>query len=233
MPIVNRVADLHNEITEWRRDFHAHPELRYDVHRTAGAVAEKLKSFGCDEVVPGIGRTGVVGVIRGRKQATAATRSSGCAPTWTRCRSRKQPACPTSRPFPARCTPAAMTATPRCCSAPPNISPRRAISPAPRWSYSSRPRRAAPAALAMVKDGLIERFGIEEVYGMHNYPGLPVGQFAHPSGPDDGGRRPSRDRDRGQGRARRAAASCHRHDPGRRADRSISCSRSWRAMSIR
>jgi hippurate hydrolase len=67
MPIVNRVADLHNEIKEWRRDFHTHPELRFDVHRTAGSVAEKLKSFGCDEVVPGIGRTGVVGVIRGRK----------------------------------------------------------------------------------------------------------------------------------------------------------------------
>src|SRR5205807_10173305 len=67
MPIVNRVADLHNEIKEWRRDLYAHPELRYDVHRTAGSVADKLKSFGCDEVVPGIGRTGVVGVIRGRK----------------------------------------------------------------------------------------------------------------------------------------------------------------------
>ncbi len=67
MPIVNRIADLHQDITGWRRDFHAHPELQFDVHRTAGAVAELLKSFGCDEVVPGIGRTGVVGVIRGRK----------------------------------------------------------------------------------------------------------------------------------------------------------------------
>jgi len=67
MPIVNRVADLHDEITAWRRDMHMHPELQYDVHRTAASVAEKLKSFGCDEVVPGIGRTGVVGVIRGRK----------------------------------------------------------------------------------------------------------------------------------------------------------------------
>jgi hippurate hydrolase len=67
MPIVNRVADLSAEITAWRRDLHAHPELLYDVHRTAAAVAEKLQSFGCDEVVTGIGRTGVVGVIRGRK----------------------------------------------------------------------------------------------------------------------------------------------------------------------
>ncbi len=67
MPIVNRVAEFHNDITGWRRDLHAHPELQYDVHRTAESVADKLKAFGCDEVVPGIGRTGVVGVIRGRK----------------------------------------------------------------------------------------------------------------------------------------------------------------------
>jgi len=67
MPIVNRIADLHDEITAWRRDIHAHPELQYDVHRTAGTVADKLRSFGCDEVVTGIGRTGVVGVIRGSK----------------------------------------------------------------------------------------------------------------------------------------------------------------------
>ena len=65
MPIVNRIADLHDEITAWRRDIHAHPELLYDVHRTAGSVADKLRRFGCDEVVTGIGRTGVVGVIRG------------------------------------------------------------------------------------------------------------------------------------------------------------------------
>ncbi|HEY5280183.1 MAG TPA: amidohydrolase, partial [Pseudolabrys sp.] len=58
MPIVNRVADLCADITAWRRDLHAHPEILYDVHRTAASVAEKLKAFGCDEVVTGIGRTG-------------------------------------------------------------------------------------------------------------------------------------------------------------------------------
>ena len=67
MPIVNRIADLQAEIAEWRHDLHAHPELLYDVQRTAASVADKLKAFGCDEVVPGIGRTGVVGVIHGRK----------------------------------------------------------------------------------------------------------------------------------------------------------------------
>src|SRR6516164_8930078 len=75
MPIVNRIADFHPEITAWRRDLHAHPELLFDVHRTAGAVAEKLMAFGCDEVVTGIGRTGVVGVIRGSKAAATAGES--------------------------------------------------------------------------------------------------------------------------------------------------------------
>ena len=70
MPIPDRIAGLHPEIIAWRRDLHAHPELLFDVHRTAGIVADKLKTFGCDEVVTGIGRTGVVGVIRGRKSAS-------------------------------------------------------------------------------------------------------------------------------------------------------------------
>src|SRR5205807_20818 len=64
-------ADLQPEIAGWRRDLHAHPELLYDVHRTAASVAEKLKAFGCDEVVTGIGRTGVVGVIRGGRTPAA------------------------------------------------------------------------------------------------------------------------------------------------------------------
>ena len=53
MPIINRVADLMPEIAAWRQDIHAHPEVLFDVHRTAGFVAEKLKAFGCDEVVTG------------------------------------------------------------------------------------------------------------------------------------------------------------------------------------
>ena len=71
MPIVNRVAAMHQEITAWRRDLHAHPEIGFEVHRTAAIVAEKLKAFGCDAVVPGIGKTGVVGIIKGRKTGSA------------------------------------------------------------------------------------------------------------------------------------------------------------------
>src|SRR5438105_15487138 len=77
MPIVNRIAAMQGDITAWRRDIHANPEVLYDVHRTAAAVADKLKSFGCDEVVTGIGRTGVVGVIHGGKGQGAARKVGG------------------------------------------------------------------------------------------------------------------------------------------------------------
>ena len=66
MPIRNRVAEMHSEITAWRHDIHQHPELMYDTQRTSGLVAAKLREFGCDDVVEGIGRTGVVGLIKGR-----------------------------------------------------------------------------------------------------------------------------------------------------------------------
>ena len=79
--------------------------------------------------------------------------------------------------------PAAMTATPRCCSAPPDISPRRATSPAPCISSSSRPRRTRAAGGVMVEEGAVRQFPVEAVYGMHNWPGLPVGQFASGPGP--------------------------------------------------
>ncbi|MEM6324870.1 MAG: amidohydrolase, partial [Pseudomonadota bacterium] len=62
MPIKNRFAELLPEITEWRRDIHAHPELLYDTERTSALVADKLRAFGCDDVVTGIGQSGVVAV---------------------------------------------------------------------------------------------------------------------------------------------------------------------------
>ena len=60
MPVKNRFAEMLPEITAWRHDFHENPELLFEVHRTAAKVADLLREFGCDEVVTGIGRTGVV-----------------------------------------------------------------------------------------------------------------------------------------------------------------------------
>jgi amidohydrolase len=175
MPIVNRVADLHNEIKEWRRDFHAHPELRYDVHRTAGSVAEKLKSFGCDEVVPGIGRTGVVGLIRGRKSGNKVI---GLRADMDALPLEEETGLPYKSTVPGKmhaCGHDGHTAM--LLGAAKYLAETRNFAGTAVVIFQPAEEGGA-GALAMVKDGLISRFGIQEVYGMHNYPGLPVGQFA-------------------------------------------------------
>jgi amidohydrolase len=184
MPIVNRVADLHNEIKEWRRDLHAHPELRYDVHRTAGSVADKLKSFGCDEVVPGIGRTGVVGVIRGRKAGTkAGNRVIGLRADMDALPIEEETGLPYKSTVPGKmhaCGHDGHTAM--LLGAAKYLAETRNFAGTAVVIFQPAEEGGA-GALAMLKDGLIKRFGIEEVYGMHNYPGLPVGQFAIRPGP--------------------------------------------------
>src|SRR5258708_3070140 len=77
MPVINRVSELQPDIMAWRRDLHAHPEVLYDVHWTAAYVADRLREFGCDEVVTGMGQTGVVGVIKGRKPAADGAKAIG------------------------------------------------------------------------------------------------------------------------------------------------------------
>jgi amidohydrolase len=180
MPIVNRVADLHQEITAWRRDLHAHPELRYDVHRTAGAVADKLKSFGCDEVVPGIGRTGVVGVIRGRKPGKKVV---GLRADMDALPLEEETGLPYKSTVPGKmhaCGHDGHTAM--LLGAAKYLAETRNFAGTAVVIFQPAEEGGA-GALAMVKDGLISRFGIEEVYGMHNYPGLPIGQFAIRPGP--------------------------------------------------
>jgi hippurate hydrolase len=180
MPIVNRVAALHNEIKEWRRDFHAHPELRYDVHRTAGSVADKLKSFGCDEVVPGIGRTGVVGVIRGRK---AGNKVVGLRADMDALPLEEETGLPYKSTVPGKmhaCGHDGHTAM--LLGAAKYLAETRNFAGTAVVIFQPAEEGGA-GALAMIKDGLISRFGIQEVYGMHNYPGLPLGQFAIRPGP--------------------------------------------------
>jgi hippurate hydrolase len=180
MPIVNRVAALHNEIKEWRRDFHAHPELRYDVHRTAGAVAEKLKSFGCDEVVPGIGRTGVVGIIRGRQSGSKVI---GLRADMDALPLEEETGLPYKSTVPGKmhaCGHDGHTAM--LLGAAKYLAETRNFAGTAVVIFQPAEEGGA-GALAMVKDGLISRFGIQEVYGMHNYPGLPIGEFAIRPGP--------------------------------------------------
>src|SRR5713226_6434209 len=178
MPIVNRVADLHNEIKEWRRDMHAYPELQYDVHRTAASVAEKLKSFGCDEVVPGIGRTGVVGVIRGRKTGGGGKKVIGLRADMDALPIEEANDVSYKSTVPGKmhaCGHDGHTAM--LLGAAKYLAETRNFSGTAVVIFQPAEEGGA-GGRAMVKDGLMERFGIEEVYGMHNSPGLPVGAFA-------------------------------------------------------
>src|ERR1700734_3569061 len=175
MPIVNRVADLHQEITAWRRDIHAHPELQFDVHRTAASVADKLKSFGCDEVVPGIGRTGVVGVIRGRKPGGKVV---GMRADMDALPIEEETGLPYQSTVPGKmhaCGHDGHTAM--LLGAAKYLAETRNFAGTAVVIFQPAEEGGAGAA-AMIKDGLISRFGIQEVYGMHNYPGLPLGEFA-------------------------------------------------------
>jgi amidohydrolase len=180
MPIVNRVADLHAEITEWRRDLHANPELQYDVHRTAASVAEKLKGFGCDEVVTGIGRTGVVGVIRGRKQGGKVV---GLRADMDALPIEEANDLPYKSTVPGKmhaCGHDGHTAM--LLGAAKYLAETRNFAGTAVMIFQPAEEGGA-GAQAMLRDGLLDRFRIEEVFGMHNYPGMPIGQFAIRTGP--------------------------------------------------
>ncbi|MGO4570471.1 M20 aminoacylase family protein [Microvirga sp. 2TAF3] len=181
MPIINRVADLADEIATWRRDFHENPELLFDVHRTAGIVAEKLKAFGCDEVVTGIGRTGVVGVIKGRTNGSGKVIGLRA----------DMDALPieeaTDVPYKSK-VPGKMHAcghdghTAMLLGAAKYLSETRNFDGTAIMIFQPA-EEGGGGGDAMVKDGLMERFGVQEVYGMHNMPGIPIGHFAVRPGP--------------------------------------------------
>jgi amidohydrolase len=183
MPVLNRIADFHADITAWRHDLHAHPELGYDVHRTAASVADKLKAFGVDEVIPGIGRTGVVGVIKGRLPGKGGRQVIGLRADMD--------ALPIveANDVPYKST---VSGKMHACG---HDGHTAMLLGAAR--YLAETRNFAGTAIvifqpaeegggggrAMVQDGMMDRFGIQEVYGMHNYPGIPLGQFALRAGP--------------------------------------------------
>src|SRR3954449_12060543 len=183
MPIVNRVADLQPDIQAWRRDIHQHPELLYDVHRTAAFVADRLREFGCDEVVTGIGQTGVVGVIKGSKPAGEGLKAIGLRADMDALPIDEQ----TNLPYASK-TPGKMHAcghdghTAMLLGAARYLAETRNFAGDAVVIFQPAEEGGAGAA-AMIKDGLMDRFGIEQVFGMHNGPGIPVGQFAIRSGP--------------------------------------------------
>ncbi|MCF1709606.1 M20 family metallopeptidase [Tabrizicola sp. J26] len=176
MPVKNRFAELLPQITAWRRDFHEHPELLFDVHRTAAKVAELLRGFGCDEVVEGIGRTGVVGVIKGKTDTVG--RVIGLRADMDALPIIEQ----TGLPYASK-TKGKMHAcghdghTAMLLGAAQYLAETRNFDGTAVVIFQPA-EEGGGGGREMVKDGMMERFGVQEVYGMHNMPGIPVGHFA-------------------------------------------------------
>ena len=180
MPIKNRISEMHGEITVWRRDFHENPELLYDTHRTSKIVKEKLTSFGCDRVITGLGRTGVVGVIHGRSNSNGKTiglrADMDALPikeiTNLEYSSKKDGmmhACGHDGHT------AMLLGAAKYLSETRNFDGKVVVIFQPA-------EEGGAGAKEMCEDGLMSDFDISEVYGMHNAPGLPVGQFNIRSG---------------------------------------------------
>ncbi|WP_282061860.1 M20 aminoacylase family protein [Roseobacter litoralis] len=176
MPIKNRFSELQPEIAAWRQDLHAHPELLFDTHRTAGLVAERLAAFGCDEVVTGIGRTGVVGVIKGRSDTSGhvvGLRADMDA-----------------LPIPEETGVDYASTVPGKMHACGHDGHTAMLLGAAKYLCETRnfdgtavvifqpAEEGGGGGREMCEDGLMNRFGIQEVYGMHNWPGIETGKFA-------------------------------------------------------
>ncbi len=175
MPVINRVADMQDQVAEWRRHLHENPELLYDVHNTSAFVADKLKSFGCDVVETGIGRTGVVAIIKG---------SQGEGPVLGfRADMDALPILETSgKPWASKTPGKAHSCghdghTAMLLGAAQYLAETRNFKGSIAVIFQPAEEGGA-GALAMINDGMLDKFGISQVFGMHNEPHLPVGNFA-------------------------------------------------------
>jgi amidohydrolase len=179
MPILNRAVELQAEVAGWRQHLHQHPELSYDVFETAEFVGAKLREFGVDEIVTGIGRTGLVGLIHGTKgdgpviglrtdmDALPMPEETGLA--YASLYEGKMHACGHDGHM------AMLLGAAKYLSETRNFKGSVALIFQPAEEDGA-------GGEAMVKDGMMERFNIKEVYGMHTMPGLAVGAFATRTG---------------------------------------------------
>ena len=181
MPNTDRIAALKEEITAWRRDFHSNPELLYDVHRTAGIVAEKLTSFGCDEVVTGIGRTGVVGVIRGR--STGSGKVIALRADMDALPMEENTNLAWRSTIPGRFHGCGHDGhTTMLLGTARYLAETRNFDGTVHFIFQPA-EEGLGGARAMIKDGLFEKFPCDEIYGLHNAPDLNLGELTIFPGP--------------------------------------------------
>jgi hippurate hydrolase len=179
MPIINRIAEFHDEMTQWRRDLHQHPEIGLQEHRTSAVVAEKLRGFGVDEVVTGIATTGVVGVIHGR----AAGEAIGLRADMDALPIEEA----TGLPY-ASATPGTMHAcghdghTAMLLGAARYLAETRNFAGTVYVIFQPAEENFGGGQI-MVDEGLFTRFPMRNVFGMHNWPLIPQGEFLWRHGP--------------------------------------------------
>jgi hippurate hydrolase len=181
MPVVNRFAERSDELAARRRDLHRHPELLFDVERTAGVVAAGLRTAGVDEVVTGVGRSGVVGVVKGRSNASgrvvalradmdALPIQEGTGKPWASVHPGRMHACGHDGH------------TAMLLGAAQHLAETRVFDGTVVVVFQPA-EEGGGGGKAMIDDGLMERFGVHEIYALHNQPGLEVGRFAVRAGP--------------------------------------------------
>ena len=181
MPIKNRFAELYPTIVEWRHDFHRNPELQYELPKTAAKVADLLRSFGCDEVVEGVGKSGVVGVIHG--QVDTSRRVIGLRADMD------------ALPIDEKSDVLYKSEVPGVMHACGHDGHTAMLLGAAQYLCETRnfdgkaavifqpAEEGGAGAKAMIDDGLVTRFNIDEFYGIHNMPGIETGKFAIRQGP--------------------------------------------------
>lgn len=179
MPVLNRIAAFAPEMTEWRRHLHMHPELAYDCHNTAAYIAERLKDIGVDEIHEGIAKTGIVAVIRGQGDGPAIGLRAD------------MDALPieeiTGKPYASK-VPGKMHA----CGHDGHVT---MLLGAAKYLAETRNFRGTVALIfqpaeedggggeRMVQEGIMDRFGVRQVYGIHNVPNVTFGTFQTTPGP--------------------------------------------------
>jgi amidohydrolase len=177
MSLIDAIVEMADELKAWRRDVHAHPELGFEEHRTADFVAQKLESFGIP-VVRGVGKTGVVGVLKEGNE----TRSVGLRADMD------------ALPILEENTFAHRSTRDGCMHACGHDGHTTMLLGAAKYLAETRNFRGQvnlifqPAeegiggARAMIEDGLFEQFPCDQLFAMHNAPGMPVGVFGATEG---------------------------------------------------
>jgi amidohydrolase len=179
MPIINRIAEFQDEMTEWRRHIHAHPETAFEEHRTAAFVAGKLESFGID-IHQGLARTGVVGTLKGahgdgpaiglRADMDALDIQETADRDYASQNEGKMHACGHDGH------------TTMLLGAARYLSETRNFAGTVHFIFQPA-EEFAGGGREMVEDGLFDLFPVETVWGMHNFPGQPLGTFGVCPGP--------------------------------------------------